>query len=108
MIDLPAPFRPAGPRDADAVATFFNIANEGLGAALWQVMCPPGETPEDVGRSAMATRIENGEVVGSDDPGAPLAGMISHALPLHVAPLPSDLPAPLHVTQGLRQRVPGT
>ena len=107
MIDLPAPFRLAVPEDARVVASFFNMANDGLGEVLWRLMCPPGDTPEKVGIRAMVGRIADGDVVVSDDPGGPLAGMISQAQ-WGAAPLSEDLPAPLRVINGLRNKAPRT
>jgi ribosomal protein S18 acetylase RimI-like enzyme len=108
MIELPPPFRLAVPDDAPAVAEFFNMANDGLGRVLWQLTCEPGDTPEQVGLRAMSGRINDGDVVVTDDPGGALAGLISHAQPRHADPLPDHMPAALHVIHALRQQAPET
>lgn len=84
------------------------MANDGLGRVLWQLMCEPGDTPEQVGLRAMTGRINDGDVVVTDDPGGPLAGLISHAQPGHADPLPDQMPVQLHVIHGLRQQAPET
>lgn len=108
MIQLPAPFRLAVPDDAPAVSEFSSMANDGLGQVLWQLLRAPGETPEDVGLRAMIGRIKDGDVIVTDDPGTPMAGMISHVQMRGADDLPDHLPAPLHVIHSIQQKATET
>jgi ribosomal protein S18 acetylase RimI-like enzyme len=108
MMQLPTPFRRAVPKDALAAATFFNMANDGLGQVLWRMMGQSGDKPEEVGLRVMTERINDGDAVVTDDPGGPLAGMISKAQPEREDLLPNHLPQPLHIIHSLRQKAPET
>ena len=92
VMQLSTPFRRAVPEDAPAVATFFDMANDGLRQVLWRIMCQSGEKPDAVGLRVMTERIKDGDAVVTDEPGAPLAGMISKAQPGREDLLPNHLP----------------
>lgn len=50
MIDLPPPFRPATPADAEEIVALYDMAGEGLPSYLWQGMASEGETAAEVAR----------------------------------------------------------
>ena len=112
---MEAPFFPATPQDADALAQLVNMAGEGLPLYLWQRMAAPGETAWDVGRRR-ALRPEGAfsyrnavTLRANDDPaGAILACLIGYDIPEDPEPVEAGTPAMFVPLQELENLAPGT
>jgi len=112
MINLSPPFRPATADDADALATFINMAGEGLPFYLWSKMARPGEDPWAVGRRR-AQRTEGGfsykNAVVAEVDGRVAAGLIGYPLPETPEAIDRDATPPIFVPLlDLENLVPGT
>ena len=84
MIDLPVPFRPARPKDADALVDFVDSAGEGLASHIWARNIQPGETVRDLGRRR-ALREEGSfsyrNAVVADEGAGAISALIGYPLP---------------------------
>lgn len=112
MSELTTPFRRATPDDAFALASFVNMAGEGLPLYLWTRMATGGESPWDVGcararRESGAFSYRNAQLhMIGDEPAGCLIGY-----PLPDNPPPTDYAAmpPMFVPlQQLEDQAPGT
>ncbi len=110
-MQLEAPFRPATPADAGALADFVHFASEGLALHLWTRMAGPGGDPWAVGRerAARATgAFSYRNAVVMELEGRAAACLIGYALPDEVEPIPADMPPMFVPLQELENLAPGT
>lgn len=111
MIDLPPPFRPATPADADALVDFVDFAGEGLASHIWARNVPEGETVRDVGRRR-ALREEGSfsyrNAVVADEGAGAIAALIGYPLPDEPEPIGPDFPPMFVPLQELENMACGT
>jgi ribosomal protein S18 acetylase RimI-like enzyme len=111
MIDLDAPFRPATPGDAPAMADFVHFASEGLALYLWTRMAGRDGDPWALGRER-ATRDTGAfsyrNAIIAEPDGHPVAGLIGYPLPDRPEPIPDSMPAMFVPLQELENLAPGT
>lgn len=111
MIDLPPPFRPATPADADALVDFVDFAGEGLASHIWARNVPVGETVRDVGRRR-ALREEGSfsyrNAVVADEGAGAIAALIGYPLPDEPEPIGPDFPPMFVPLQELENMACGT
>jgi ribosomal protein S18 acetylase RimI-like enzyme len=111
MIDLDAPFRPATPGDAPAMADFVHFASEGLALYLWTRMAGRDGDPWALGRER-ATRDTGAfsyrNTIIAEPDGHPVAGLIGYPLPDRPEPIPDSMPAMFVPLQELENLAPGT
>jgi ribosomal protein S18 acetylase RimI-like enzyme len=112
MMRLEAPFRPATPQDAAALAELVNLAGEGLPLYLWGNMAEPGESAWEVGRRR-AQREEGSfsyrNAIVVEAAGRVVAALIGYPLPDAPEPIEYDRLPPLFVPlQELENLAPRT
>lgn len=111
MTDLPPPFRPATPADADALVDFVDAAGEGLASHLWARGAQPGESVREIGRRR-ALREEGAfsyrNAIVADEGAGVVAGLIGYPLPDAPEPIGPGLPPMFVPLQELEDMACGT